>query len=216
MIVEILNGNIIMKIDKRTIKSNLKLEHKQYEVFRSPLYVYKKLIDNYPEYFSGKILDPSAGDGRMIKYIIENKSNINKHKIIDIRVEEYDNWNNNGILNILGKNNCIIGDFLLEEIQEKYNSIITNPPFSLACHFVEKGLLYSDRVIILQKSSWIGTQKRTIWFNNLKKLKHILVIPNRPKWELDGMDNINFDNSEYFWYIFENDYNGPVVLDWLI
>ena len=141
---------------------------------------------------------------------------INSHKIIDIRVEEYDNWNNNGILNILGKNNCIIGDFLLEEIQEKYNSIITNPPFSLACHFVEKGLLYSDRVIILQKSSWIGTQKRTIWFNNLKKLKQILVIPNRPKWELDGMDNINFDNSEYFWYIFENDYNGPVVLDWLI
>jgi hypothetical protein len=39
------------KIDKRKIRSNVKEEHQDAAVFRSPSYVYTKIIKAFPEYF---------------------------------------------------------------------------------------------------------------------------------------------------------------------
>jgi hypothetical protein len=187
--------------------------HKDYEVFRSPLFVYKCLYDNYPNLIKGDVLDPSAGDGRMILELI-NRGNNNKHMLCDIREEEITTWKNiPSFINAEFK----IGNFLEIESFRKFDSIITNPPFTLTVPFIEHGMKWlkdNGNIAILQRSNWLGTYKRSQWLKQ-SGLRYVLVIPKRPIWEIDGRDNRS-DTYEYFWFIFQKGYTGLPEVDWLL
>lgn len=192
-------------------------DHQKYEVYRSPRDVYIPLIDKLPEYFSNKsILDPSAGDARMLKYILEKYPGYKKfHRILDIRFEEKQVWNTQSWIheNYVTREIC---NFLDADITMKFDTMITNPPFSLAIPFVEKGLKHCEDVFILQRSNWLGTQKRSEWLSK-SLLKTVYIIPKRPVWEIDNKTNNVSDTYEYFWFHFSvNKINIKPEIEWLL
>ena len=87
-----------------------------------------KFILNEPN----NILEPSIGQGDLVSYIIEQKSNI----IFDM----YEIDTKIKLLNNINKNNVIYGDFLIQNIDKLYKTIIGNPPYVRT----KKGNLYID------------------------------------------------------------------------
>ena len=72
------------------------------------------------------ILEPCVGEGHITNEIndfYKNEKDITNLDLID-----------------RGYPNTIIADFLAYETDKKYEGIITNPPYSLAKEFVEKGM----------------------------------------------------------------------------
>lgn len=78
------------------------------------------------------ILEPSIGQGDLIKYVCDKLPNI----IFDMY--EIDTTIN--LLDNINKENIIYGDFISQPITKKYNTIIGNPPYVRS----KKGNLYID------------------------------------------------------------------------
>jgi hypothetical protein len=199
-------------------KNKKLIKHITKELFRTPRNAYLALYKHYPFLIKGRCLDPSAGDGRWIEDIIA-LGNTNKHRIYDIRKSEYKTWKRKGLVKTLGKSNCIICDNWLDEEKPpyRYDSIITNPPFSLAEQFVTKSLHWvkpGGKISILQRLNWLGTQKRSIWLKSMP-LKYVIVISKRITWELDGKEKNNTDNVEYAFFVFQKNFMGKPTVKWL-
>lgn len=79
--------------------------------------------------------------------------------------------------------------------------IITNPPFSLSCEFIEKCLseLKDDGTLIfLQRVNFLGSIKRVdFWEKNGLPHKQVTLVP-RPKFALNGTDS-----CEYAFFIYD-------------
>lgn len=87
-----------------------------------------KFIQNEPNY----ILEPSIGQGDLISYIIEKKSNIIFDMYeIDTKIKMLDN---------IDRSKIIFGDFIIQKINKLYKTIIGNPPYVRT----KKGNLYID------------------------------------------------------------------------
>jgi len=92
------------------------------------------------------ILEPSIGQGNLVEYVIEKINNvkfdmyeIDKNiKLLDTIVKKIGNIGS--IDNIGNIGNIVYGDFMLQEITKKYNTIIGNPPYIRT----KKGNLYID------------------------------------------------------------------------
>ncbi len=140
----------------------------------------------------GEILEPSAGNGNIIKAL--NK--YYKYKKIDayeIRQEE------EGELKKIS-NKVIIGDFLELDIDKKYDIIIGNPPYSLAINFVEKCLkcLKDDGVLIfLLRTAFLESKSRyDFWQHN--PLSGLYTLSKRPSFTGKGSDA-----TSYSWFIWD-------------
>lgn len=86
-----------------------------------------KMILNKPQV----ILEPSIGRGDLIDYVI---------KRINVIFDMYEVDNSIKLLDSIKKNEIIYKDFLKEEINKKYKTIIGNPPYIKT----KKGNLYVD------------------------------------------------------------------------
>ena len=67
------------------------------------------------------ILEPSCGRGDLIEYV-QTKNNF-------IQFDLYEIDESIQVLNSIDKSKIIYGDFLLQEINKKYCTIIGNPPY---------------------------------------------------------------------------------------
>lgn len=81
------------------------------------------------EELHGSILEPAAGEGHISKVLREHYPN---SQIISTDLVQRDDRFGCGIVGGV--------DFLTENYPEKFNNVITNPPFSLAKEFAEKAL----------------------------------------------------------------------------
>lgn len=78
------------------------------------------LMSNKLSTNSISLLEPSVGTGNLLKYI-----NLNNYEIIDV-YELKTNYLDEILDERINKHNC---DFLKAEINQKYDSIILNPPY---------------------------------------------------------------------------------------
>ena len=90
------------------------------------------------EELHGSILEPAAGEGHISKVLREHYPN---SQIISTDLVQRDDRFRCGIVGGV--------DFLTENYPEKFNNVITNPPFSLAKEFAEKALEVSTGKVIL-------------------------------------------------------------------
>lgn len=87
--------------------------------------------------------------------------------------------------------------------KRKFDVIITNPPFSLSCEFLEKckGLLApSGTLIFLQRVNWLGSKKRYKFWERMTFPEKTPILIPRPKFDKSKKGT---DSCEYCWYIWD-------------
>ena len=140
----------------------------------------------------GSILEPSAGNGNIIK-ALRNKG-INSHiTALEIREEEEINLSNIS-------DEVIITNFLEWETDRKFDVIIGNPPYTYAREFVEKCLnLLSDngKLIFLLRTAFLESKSRyDFWQKN--PLSDLYVLSKRP-----SFINGKTDATSYSWFVWD-------------
>ena len=103
---------------------------------------------------------------------------------------------------------------------DKYDNIITNPPFSIAYEFIKKAKeITNKKIIMLLPLSYLHGKKRhdDIWMDKLFPLEKIYVFTRYPllgePLRQDGKYNTGM--MVYAWYVWNKDYNGDASIDWI-
>lgn len=165
---------------------------KDADFYPTPDYATEALFSR--EKFEGLVLEPSCGHGHMSK-IIEK---YNKCISSDIR----DNIEVYGTKNI---------DFL--KITEKYDNVITNPPFKIANDFVFKSKKVSTKKIALLLSIGFleGVKRYEIFIDKDFPLKKVIVFSRRVKF----MESESAPITTVAWFIWDKEYKGEPTLEWV-
>lgn len=162
------------------------------------------IIDSEYDFNGKTILEPAAGAGH-ISTVLKDRYNsaVTSRDLIDRGV----NWIETGV------------DFLNSDSEEKYDFIMTNPPFSLAKQFIDKSLQKSDVSFIFAKIQFLEGIKRKEWFKEIP-LKYVYVYSNRASIWRNGKDRD--DNGKkwastmtFAWYVFDNGYTGEPIIRWI-
>lgn len=117
---------------------------KKYEHFETPQWAIDAILEK--EELIGCVLDPCCGDGRLTKAAEELG--------YDITAMDIHNW---------GFQETWVKDFLTTT--DIYDSILMNPPFSLATKFVEHSFkLGAEKIICFQRFAWYESKgRRDFW-----------------------------------------------------
>jgi hypothetical protein len=142
-------------------KRNLK---KEFQFFATPEIIADKLVYLADLKQHDTILEPSAGQGAIIKAI---------NKVCDVAPDCFELMDvNTVILNKSGLRFNFIGDDFLNHNSKTYSKIIANPPFTKnqdIDHLKEmyKCLSCGGRLVCITSESWVnGSQKKQVDFKN--------------------------------------------------
>lgn len=160
------------------------------DFYETPYSITQHLLN--VETFPSQILEPACGDGAVVKVLEENGYDVTSY---DKDV-----------------------DFLTET--KTYESVITNPPFSLAKEFIEKcDEVCSVKYALLLPLSYLHGKSRydNFYQSNKIKLKNVYVFTRYPMLgetlRLDGKYNTGM--MVYAWYVFEKSYTGEPMIKWI-
>lgn len=190
-----------------TTLRNIRAHHHKHELYRTPAYSFTPLLDYCPEWFTGSMFDPCAGDGRMVAEVIR-RGNTSHHHVGDIRQEEQ------AALDALTNTSVRMGDYLSMDDLPEADCFITNPPFSLSADIVKRARTHiRGPICILQSVQWQSTQRRSMWLKR-SNLAFVLNLSRRPKWQVDtGVVHSNI--WDFAWFVFLPGYDGRPVMDWI-
>lgn len=174
------------------------------DVYPSPPWTVHRLLEACP-LPGGRWLEPAAGDGAIIKAVNALRSDIT-WDALDIREEVRPK-----LVELVGAAHVGTGCFIEHggfHLRPRYDVLITNPPFSLAMDFLRKGLEIADRVVLLLRSNFLGSQERAPFFRHHMPDRYQL--PNRPtfvhveKWDAKKQKwtRTSGDSVEYEWMSF--------------
>jgi len=150
------------------------------------------------EKFEGSIWECASGDGSMSKVIEEQYKDVYSS---DVRTDE-DVYGEKGI------------DFL--KTNKKFNNIITNPPYRYAKEFVEHSLKYADKkVAMLLKLVFLEGKSRYQLFQN-SPLKTVYVFCKRLPIYKKGIKTKNSGLICYAWFIWDKNYEGKPIIEWIL
>lgn len=119
--------------------------------------------------------------------------------------------------------NTIVTDFLEWDNGEKYDFIISNPPYSLAQEFIEHGLdllVPNGQMAMFLKIQFLEGQKRKFFFED-NPPKYVYVFRNRmATWnngqEVDPKTGKKWATTMcHAWFIWEKGFNGEPIVRWL-
>lgn len=171
---------------------NRKSKRQPYDFYETPRYTIQSLLDvhkiEYP------VLEPCAGTLAISRMLTEG--------------DPYEVYTND--INPLASTQTH-QDYLKTKIQANWmETIITNPPYSLAQEIIEKALkdvAEDGEVIMLLRLNFLGAQKRKKFWQNTP-LKHIYVLSKRPCFL-----NKKSDMTEYAWFIWQKGYKGKASIE---
>lgn len=165
------------------------------------LFLAEFLKDNALE---GDILEPACGEGHISKTIQELLPNFN---IISTDLIDR-GFGQSGV------------DFLVHDYGRMFGTVITNPPFSLAKEFIEKGLVVSSKyVIMLCKIQLLEGVKRKDMFLNTP-LRYVYVHTTRQAtWKegkpLDSNGKKWATTMCLAWFVWDKTYEGDPIIKWI-
>lgn len=170
------------------------------------------------------ILEPCVGEGHIeegLQLWINGFNSFNRGKLQFY----YKETNFITALDIVdrGYPNTIITDFLKWQTNKRFGLIITNPPYSCAKEFVEKGmgLLESDGIMCMYlKLQFLEGKSRKELFDKYPP-KYIYVMRNRtPTWK--NGDPVNPDTGKkwattmcHAWFVWQKDSKTEPIVRWL-
>lgn len=144
-----------------------------------------------------RILEPSCGDGAIIKAL-----------------------NQKGYNNVLGTDLSLGSDFLQFDSNVKYDYIITNPPFSLALEFILKAKeIAKEKIAMLLPLNYLHGEER---YNRLYKdidfpLQYVYTFTRYPMLGEALREDGKYPTGmmTYSWYIFDKSYIGEPKIRWI-
>jgi hypothetical protein len=157
--------------------------------YETPKWAIRRFLEKFPQIKQVPyILEPSAGNGKIIEVIKE----FNPNAIIyanELREECRPS------LESL-TSQVTIQDYLLSPPAKHFPLIIGNPPFSLAMEFIEHSLKKGSVVAFLLRVNFLASNKRVKFMQ--EHTPSIYVLPNRPSF-VHGKT----DMTEYAWFVWE-------------
>lgn len=146
-------------------------------------------------------LEPACGEGHIVKLLNEELT-----EATDLIYRGY------GIGGI---------DFLEKDYFDRYETVITNPPFNLFQEFVEKALkISSKKVIMFGKLQALEGQKRATFLEKTP-LKTVYVFKKRQQPMRNGKSNDEITGKKmsstmaFAWFVWEIGYKGEPIIKWI-
>ena len=176
------------------------------DYYATPYESTKALLDNVE--FTGDFLEPCVGGGHIIEVIKQYYPNkdICCMDIVDRGYED-----------------TLVDNFLEHDFKgQKFNNIITNPPYSLAQEFLEKSMKIIDKngkVAMFLKIQFLEGIKRKEMFKKYPP-KYIYVFTKRQNpWRngksVDEKGKPWSSTMCFAWFVWEEGFNGEPVVRWL-
>lgn len=174
------------------------------DYYATPPETTKAILDKVE--LTGSILEPACGEGHISNVLKEYYPN--SDIVSTDLIERGYAYGVGGI------------DFLNHDFNEKYDNVITNPPFKLAKEFIEKALSISnDKVIMFAKIQLLEGVSRKDMFKNTP-LKYVYVFSKRQNPFRNGSpvdeNGKRWASTMCFaWYVWEHGYEGEPVIRWI-
>lgn len=192
---------------------NPKDERVEYDFYATDPKAVEKLLLKY-SINGNKILEPCVGNGNIADTIKKFYTNVTDITGVDIVDRGYPN--------------TIVQDFLSWQTDKKFEAIITNPPYSLAKEFVEKGMeLLTDesedtcngQMAMFLKIQFLEGAKRKELFEKYPP-KYIYVFRNRmATWNngepLDPNGKRWATTMCHAWFVWEKGSTTEPIIRWL-
>ncbi len=175
---------------------NRKSKSKPLDVYPTPSWCVENFLRHGPELPGGQWLEPTAGDGAIIRAVNERRRGIS-WDAVEIREECADK------LETL-TDAFLVGDLLAPEIRledfevNRWDVVITNPPFSRAQEVIEKVWDWADVVVMLLRLNFLGSVVRESFFDE-RGMPDVYVISPRPSF-FKG-EKSSSDACEYAWFV---------------
>lgn len=169
-------------------------KRKASDFYETPYSITRHLLRVEKFDYNLTVLEPACGDSAIVKILSENWH--------DTKITAYD----------------IEKNFLTET--QKYDYIVTNPPFSLAFDFIQQAKQVAKRKFaMLLPLSYLHGKKRfdEIYSDRVYGLKSVYVFTRYPmlgeKLREDGKYNTGM--MVYAWYVFENGNSEDPKIGWI-
>lgn len=142
---------------------------------------------------SGRMLEPGAGEGAIIRALNEDRK-CRMWTSVEIRSECA-----SALRDISSQ--CVIGDFLSPGLSlPSFDVAIGNPDFTIAEQVIKKCLTLSPWVIMLLRLNFLGSDKRHGWISN--NVPDVYTLPNRPPFAVSKKTGkVGTDSIEYAWMV---------------
>ena len=182
------------KKGKNFSANNATGKRKKSDFYETPYTLTRKFLD--VEYFNknSTVCEPACGGGAITRVLKEHWE--------DDKVTAYDQETN----------------FLWET--GEYDYIVTNPPFSIAFEFIQRAkLVAKSKFAFLLPLSYLHGKKRfdEIYSDRTYGLEKVYVFTRYPMLgealREDGKYNTGM--MVYAWFVFEKEYDGSPVIDWI-
>lgn len=173
--------------------SSTRNAEKYTNLWETPLWVVRRLLEEV--YLPpGSWLEPTAGNGRIIQAMAEDRPDAYQFTAVEIRKEcsvglanlpnvvslhggvDFLTWN---ARDHRGEAPCSDGSY--------FTGSILNPPFDISMDVVNKCLTVCDQVFVLQRLNWLGSgtnNGKNEFFREF--MPDVYVVPDRVQFLLDG------------------------------
>src|SRR5579875_2157299 len=121
-----------------------------------------------------RVLEPCAGDGVIVRALEAHGAIVTASDITE------------GV------------DFLTTDYPERFDYVITNPPYRLAQEFVTKAMDVADSVVMLLRLGFLAGQKRKAWWDEHRPTG-IYILSRRPSFTGKGTDS-----ADYAWVMWRS------------
>lgn len=178
------------------------------DYYATPFSATKAILDRI-DLHNDTILEPAAGEGHIVKILKEYYPN--NTIIANDLVERKSRFNIQINWNI---------DFLTFNPSNKFDTVITNPPFSIAQQFIEKALTIANHyVIIFAKIQLLEGNDRRKMFEQFPP-RYVYVFSKRVN-PLRNGEEFNENGKPwastmcFAWFVWEVGYNGDTIVKWI-
>lgn len=175
------------------------------DYYATPYVGTQMLLDNVD--FTGNFLEPCVGGGHIADVIKKyyDKADVLGSDLVD-----------------RGYPNTLVADFLTYDFDRKFDNIITNPPYSLAQEFLEKGMEVvnnNGKIAMFLKIQFLEGAKRREMFKNYPP-KYIYVFTKRQNpWrngsQVDEKGKPWSSTMCFAWFIWEKGSKSEPIIRWL-
>ena len=181
-------------------------ERANYDYYATPYQATEMLLDEVK--FSGDFLEPCVGGGHIVDVI--------KRYYPDECVYGVDIVDR-------GYPNTLVADFLKHDfLGQKFDNVVTNPPFSLAQEFLEKSMeVVNDggKIAMFLKIQFLEGAKRREMFKKYPPKYIYVFVKRQAPWNngspVDEKGKPWSSTMCFAWFVWEKGFTGEPVVRWL-